>query len=191
MTPSHKNPCLCDASKGQLVVIDIQGRLAAVMDTADRERVINNAGILIQAANLLAVPVISTEQYPRGLGPTEEGVTRFLPDSHSAVEKSCFACTSNKRFNETLTINDREQVILTGMEAHICVLQTALEMTASGYSVFVVEDGVCSRKSANYQNALERMRAAGVVITNTESVIFEWLRDASHEHFKAISSLIK
>lgn len=191
MTQFYEVNHLCEADSGQLVVIDIQRRLSAAMADEDRARVIRNAAILIQAAGLLNVPLIASEQYPKGLGPTEEGVAWHFPKDLGVVEKTCFACTRNAQFRDTLSANNRKQVVLTGMETHVCVLQTALGLRADGYVVFVVEDGVCSRKETNHLNALGRMREAGVVITNTESVLFEWLRDASHEHFKKISSLIK
>lgn len=191
MTQYAQENHLCDAAVGQLVVVDIQRRLAAAMADDDRARVIRNAAILIQAAGLLNVPLIASEQYPKGLGPTEEDVAWHFPEDLSVVEKTCFACTGEAHFRDSLTANNRRQVVLTGMETHVCVLQTALGLRADGYGVFVVEDGVCSRQESNHRNALERMREAGVVITNTESVLFEWLHDASHEHFKKIIALIK
>lgn len=182
---------LCDTARSQLLVVDVQTRLAAAMAAEDRDRVIHNAGVLIQAAGLLGIPLIASEQYPKGLGPTEESVAWHFPDSLAAIEKTCFACTGEPRFLDALAANDRRQVVIAGMEAHVCVLQTALELQADGYAVFVVEDAVCSRSTMNHRNALERLRAAGVVVTNTESVVFEWLRDARHEHFKQISGLVK
>lgn len=191
MTQFSEDNHLCDAAAGQLVVIDIQRRLAAAMADEDRARLIRNTAMLIQAAGLLNVPLLASEQYPKGLGPTEEGVAWHFPEDLAVVEKTCFSCTANEQFRDILIANRRRQVVLTGMETHVCVLQTALGLRADGYVVFVVEDGVCSRKESNHRNALERMRDAGVIITNTESVLFEWLRDATHEHFKQISALVK
>jgi nicotinamidase-related amidase len=182
---------LCDATSSQLVVIDIQDRLAAVMSDSDRGRVIRNTVVLLQAADLLPVATVVSEQYPRGLGSTSAVVAERIPADSPVVEKTCFACSANEGFSTILKHSERKQVILTGMETHVCVLQTAMELLAQEYQVFVVEDAVCSRSEINHRNALERMRAAGVVVTNTESVLFEWLRDARHEHFKAISALIK
>ncbi len=182
---------LCDVTASQLVVVDIQTQLAGAMQADDRIRVIRNAGILVQAAGLLSVPLIASEQYPKGLGPTEEEVAWHFPETLEAVEKSCFACTGEPAFREALTRHGRPQVVLAGMETHVCVLQTAMELQADGYAVFVAEDAVCSRKESHHRNALERLRAAGVVVSNIESVLFEWVRDARHEQFKAISALIK
>lgn len=187
---------LCDAAQGRLVVVDIQERLAGVMAAADRERVIERTGILLQAAARLGVPVVATEQYPKGLGPTEPAVAGHLPAAAAVVDKTCFACGGADGFRQALAVDEpgaphRPQLVLTGMEAHVCVLQTALEMHAEGYQVFVVADAVCSRRAEHYDNALARLRQAGVIVTNTESVAFEWLRDAKHPDFKAVSALVK
>lgn len=182
---------LCATEESQLVAIDIQGRLAAAMPEEERERVLRRAGILATAAGELKVPVLATEQYPRGLGPTAAPFAEALPPATPLFEKTCFSCGGAEGFLNTLGAGDRRQVVLAGMETHVCVLQTALELQGHGFQVFVVEDAVCSRSPANHRNALERMRQAGVIVTNTESVLFEWLRDASHEHFKVVSALIK
>lgn len=191
MTQMVLDDLLCDAAQSQLVVIDIQGRLAAAMAEDTRADVFRNTGILLQAAERLGIPQIATEQYPKGLGHTDPAVAEHFGESLKRVEKTCFACSGEAGFRELLQANQRRQVVLCGMEAHICVLQSAMALRATGYNVFVVEDAVCSRSHDNRRNALERMRAAGVKVTNTESVLFEWLRDAGHEHFRALSALIK
>ena len=175
-------PILLSAAASALVVIDIQERLAAVMPA--RESLVRSTGILLEAAGRLNVPVIVTEQYTKGLGPTVAEVTAKIPEGASRIEKMCFSGAS-------VVTGNRNQIVLAGMEAHVCVLQTAIELAASGREVFVVADAVCSRSQANYSNALDRMRAAGITVTNTESVLFEWLRDAGHEHFRALSKLIR
>lgn len=184
-------PALCRADRSRLVVIDIQQRLAGVMEPADRARVLARTEALVQGAALLEVPMVATEQYPKGLGPTEETIARHLPESAPVVEKTCFACGRSDAFREVLATEDRPQLVLAGMEAHVCVLQTALEAQAEGYEVFVAADAVCSRSVENYDNALARLRQAGVVVTNSESVLFEWVGDAGHERFKAVSALVK
>lgn len=182
---------LCSLTNDQLVVVDIQARLAAVMDPADRERVVRQSAVLLRAAEMLDVPVVATEQYPKGLGPTESAVAQALPAGAPILEKTCFACSGAHGFLDTLKANDRGQVVLAGMETHICVTQTALDLLDRGYGVFVAADACCTRNPENHHNALDRLRQAGAVVTNAESVVFEWLRDAGHEHFKAISSLVK
>lgn len=182
---------LCSASESTLVIVDTQTRLAAAMPDAARARVLNNSGVLLQAAVLLNIPVLVTEQYPKGLGHTEPAVARYLPAQVQHFEKTCFSCYSAPEFREALHSSTRKQVILAGMETHVCVLQTALELNDAGNQVFVAEDAVCSRAEAHHHNALARLRQAGVIVSNTESVLFEWLRDASHAHFKQVSALIR
>jgi Isochorismatase family len=176
------HPKLLRAPDSSLVVIDIQERLAAVMP--DREPVLRAASILLEAAGRLEIPVLLTEQYPKGLGPTAPDIAAKLPRNATRVEKTTFSACG------ALPL-ERPQVVIAGMEAHVCVLQTALELAAAGREVFVAADAVCSRAQSNYANALDRMKSAGVIVTNTESVVFEWLRDAANEHFRALSKLIR
>jgi hypothetical protein len=175
-------PKLARATDSSLVVIDIQERLAAAMPA--REPVLRATAILLEVAGWLKIPVLVTEQYPKGLGGTAAVVAARLPAGAVRIEKTRFsACAA-------LPLT-RPQVILAGMEAHVCILQTAFELAAAGREVFVVGDAVCSRTEVNYTNALARMQAAGIVVTNTESVVFEWLQDAAHERFRAVSKLIR
>lgn len=185
----HRLPLLCDAATSQLVVIDIQEKLAAAMKDSVREQLLRNTAILCEAANALNIPIVRTEQYPKGLGPTEPQVAEHL--EQPAIEKTCFSCYRAPDFVEQLGQNGRRQVILTGMESHVCVLQTAMQLAEHGYQVFVVEDAVASRRKQHHKNALARLRQAGISIVMTESALFEWLRDARHEQFKSLSKLIR
>lgn len=178
-----------DVTLSQLVIVDMQSRLAAVMPQDAMQAVLKNCSILAQAARLLNVPTIMTEQYPKGLGHTMPELSALIPDLH-AVEKMAFSCLAEPRFTRQLT-SDHAQIVLAGMETHICVLQTALDLIHTGKKVFVAEDAVISRNPVNKANALARMRDAGCVITNTESVVFEWLAVAEGEAFKTISKLIR
>ncbi len=182
---------LCRRADSALLVIDVQTRLTGAMPAAARAAVLRSAGILIDAAKALAIPILHTEQYPRGLGPTEPVLAERLADAAHCLEKTAFSCCDATGFDAAACADDRTQWILCGMEAHVCVLQTALDLHARGLQVFVVEDGVCSRTEANRANALARLRQAGVIVTNTESVLFEWLRDAADPQFKALSVLIR
>ncbi len=182
---------LCNANNSCLVVIDIQTRLTAVMPLKVLARLKRNINILLQSANTLSIPVLATEQYPKGLGPTEPEIVKLLPDNTLKFEKTCFSCTGAENFLQQLNKMGRKQIILVGIEAHVCVLQTAIQLIAEGYQVFVAADGVCSRHRENYEASLKRMSRANVVICNAESILFEWLRDAKHEHFKELSSLIQ
>jgi nicotinamidase-related amidase len=182
---------LCRAGDARLVVIDVQTRLAAAMGEADRARVLGNLAVLLEAARALEVPVVATEQYPKGLGPTEPAVAGRLPEATRRVTKTSFSCRPAEGFLTALEDPPRAQVVIAGMEAHVCVLQTAFDLHDVGYRVFVVEDAVCSRAPGNHRNALERLRQGGVEVTCTESVVFEWLGDARHPRFKALSALLK
>jgi nicotinamidase-related amidase len=186
------NPALlCSADDSQLIVVDLQIRLLAAMSEADRAAMVKNAEILLQAVEALDVPVVYTEQYPKGLGPTVPAILERMPAMARGVQKTGFSCYAEESFRKAVKVTGRQQVVLIGQEAHVCVLQTALELADEGYQVFVVEEAVCSRSAFHKQNALLRMRGAGVVVTNVESVLFEWLRDAAHPQFKTVTHLIR
>ena len=182
---------LCHAQHSQLLVIDIQERLASAMPAKVLEKVIHHNAILLQAAEKLNIPIIHSEQYPKGLGHTLEEISAHLPENATSIEKTCFSCTEVEGFHELFAKHNRQQVVLSGIESHICVLQTALQLQRQGYSVYVTEDATCSRQKSNHKNAMARLRHNGIIITNTESVLFEWLRDAKHAEFKQLSQLIK
>lgn len=185
---------LVDVNRSQLVVIDIQSRLTQVMH--DRDRLLRNCNILIQAAKLLEVPITVTEQYPKGIGQTEPQLVESLNDDYKPVEKTCFSCTGSDTFNKKIEqYKDRDQVILCGIEAHVCVLQTALEIlnnsSNASRQVFIVADAVDSRSANNRKIALNRLQQAGAIVTCTESVVFEWMKDSTNKNFKQISTLIR
>ena len=173
-----------------VLLIDVQQRLIAAMAKEVREQVLRNSKIMLSAATALAVPVVVTEQYPKGLGHTLDELAVLLTDNSAVIEKTAFSVTKVEAVMAALQAHDRKQVVLLGMEAHICVLQTALNLVQHGYDVHVVEDAVCARDKANHTNAIQRLRAAGVTVSNTESVLFEWLADAQHPAFKSLSKLI-
>ena len=180
---------LADAENSQLLILDIQERLAGAMPEADMAQMLKVSQRLLEAAQLLGIPVLHTEQYPRGLGPTVQSLASAMNASPAHFEKTSFSCCSATGFTERA--KQRQQIIICGMETHVCVLQTALELHAQGKTVFVVEDGVISRDPEHKRNALRRMAAQGIIISNNESVLFEWLRDAKHEHFKTLSALLR
>lgn len=184
-------PNLLDSGNSVLVVVDMQGRLTSVMPETDAAAMIANGLRLLEAANILGVPVLLTEQYPKGLGPTAAEILEHLPPAANVFEKTGFSCCAAEGFNQALLASGRSQVILVGQEAHVCVLQTALELLDQGYRVYVTEDAVCSRRHDHKFNALRRLRQQGVSIVCYESVLFEWLKDAKHPDFKAISSLLR
>jgi len=181
----------CDREKSRLIVVDIQDRLRAAMPSKVLNRVVQNTSLVAFSAGLMQIPVVHTEQYPQGLGATNIEVTKALPKGTMSFTKTSFSACSAEGFMDAVSADDRNQAILVGMEAHVCVLQTALDLHASGFQVFVVEDAVCSRRLENYQNALERLRQTGINLVSAESVIYEWLRDSRHEHFKTIQALLR
>lgn len=184
------NSLISHADDSVLILIDIQQRLTAAMPQGVRNRVIEQVEILITAANTLSIPVVVTEQYPKGLGHTEEILKKALNQDAKIIEKTSFSSIKAEGFFAPIDESKRKQIILTGMETHICVLQTALDMQQHGFQVFVVEDAVSSRSKTNQYNALQRLRNAGVIITTVESVLFEWLGNANHPEFKNLAKLI-
>lgn len=180
---------IVNANQSQLVIVDVQAKLSSVMPEPAIQTVIKNCGILVQAAQLLDVPLIVTEQYPEGLGETVPEISQHL-HKVKPIAKTVFSACAVPKFKSHLQ-RDKSQIILVGLEAHICVLQTALDLLSQGKQVFVLEDAIVSRNEDNKHNAISRLVNAGCIISNTESVVFEWLGGASHESFKAISKLIK
>lgn len=180
---------IADAAAATLVVVDVQERLLPHID--GHESVLRRCGQMIRAAGVLGVPVLATEQNPRGLGSTAEALRAAWPAGTKALAKETFSCWGDAAFRERLQATRREQVVLTGIEAHVCVMQTALELARVDYEVFVIADAVGSRKARDCELALERIRQAGVVVTTAEAVIMEWQRRYTGPTFKAILEIIK
>lgn len=171
-----------------LAVVDIQERLATVM--AERERVVANTRRLIDAARLLGLPLFVTEQYPKGLGPTVPEIREAL-SPYAPIEKITFSCCGEPAFTDALEATGRRQVILCGMETHVCVLQTCIGLLRDGYAVHFVQDAACSRTPDNHRMGTEFMRDAGAVVTGTETSLFQLLERAGTAEFREISRLIK
>jgi len=179
---------LLDKNEIVLVIVDIQERLAAVM--SDRQRVVDNCLHLIEASKLLNIPVLLNEQYPKGLGPTVTDIREAL-HTYEPLEKVTFSCCRGGSFLKALEASGRKKVILAGMETHVCVLQTVIDLLRAGYPVHVVKDATCSRTLENFNVGSEFMRDAGAVITCTETILFQLLEKAGTEEFKNISKRIK
>ncbi|CAN0036287.1 unnamed protein product [Phaeothamnion confervicola] len=179
---------LLDRNNSCLIVVDIQERLAPAMHDGGQEA-IRNAAILMQAAKRMGVPVLVSEQYPRGLGHTVPQLAEYMPEG-GAIEKLEFACPGNAAFAEKLNALGKKQIIIAGMEAHICVLQTALKLRDQGLEVFVAADAVASRKQASMDHAFSRIEDAGGAIITTEMAVFEWLERAGTDDFKVLQLLI-
>lgn len=171
------------------LIIDIQGKLLNAQ--FEKDKVQKNTEILAEAAKILGIPVVVSEQYPKGLGSTIDEVKSKLPEDAKFVEKTCFNCTLVDGFNDIVKNSGKKQIVVTGMETHICVHQTVDSLLAQGYEVHVVYDAVTSRKEWEYKMGLKRMKNAGAIPTCTETVLFELLKDAKHPDFKAVQALIK
>ena len=169
-----------------LLVIDVQDKLLAKMPGA--AELVRNVAFLLDAAKLLGVPVRATEQYPKGLGPTAAEVARRLPQP--AAAKTAFSCCGAGTLLEELEMLQRPNVVVAGMETHVCVLQTALDLLEAGLNVFLPVDSVAARFAADHAAAVRRLEAAGAVPVTAEAVAFEWTRDSAHPQFKAISGLV-
>ncbi len=187
---SVKNKFMLEPGRAVLLVIDVQEKLCAAMDANVLAQLTRNTGILLESARELSVPVIITEQYVKGLGQTLPELRGKVPDA-PCLEKLTFSCCGNDAFVEQLKESGRTQIIVTGMETHVCVLQTVIELLDAGFIVHVVKDAVMSRSSENWQTAMETMTQAGAVPTCTESVVFQLLKIAGTESFKKLSRLVK
>lgn len=176
-----------DKDEMVIMIIDIQERLVPVMKYS--EDVINSTKILIQGAKEMGIPIIYTEQYPKGLGNTIEELRELLVGA-KGFEKNSFTAYIDDVVLE-LEKTGRKKIIISGMEAHVCVFQTVRDLLHNGYEVFVVSDGVASRTKNNYRNGLDLMKEMGAVITNTETLVFDLLKRAGTPEFKVMSKLIK
>ena len=176
------------AGRAVLVMIDIQNKLWNVMH--EKAALLENAQKLVKAMRVLSVPIILTEQNPEGLGSTLPELKQCMPEV-KALPKLCFSCCQDKGFEQELNRLNRKQVILCGIESHVCVHQTAQELLSRGYEVQVVADVIASRAQANKEVALVRMQSEGVKITAAEMAIFELLGGADSPLFKEILKVIK
>lgn len=189
---------LLDSSRSILVVIDFQGKLVHMVERP--ALVLEATRRLLKLADLFQVPVVLTEQYPKGIGPTEASIQAgfdALTAPRFFLDKTAFGCCGDAGF-EGLLQQARpglppqgRQVVIAGIEAHVCVMQTVLELLATGHEVHLCWDAISGRGEEYRRHALDRMAAAGATVTNHESVAFEWARDKNHPQFKALSALMK
>ncbi|MBM4171658.1 MAG: hydrolase [Ignavibacteria bacterium] len=183
-----KNFRLLNKEKTTLLVIDIQDRILPVI--FESERVIRNAVKLISGFKIMNLPVYYTEQYPKGLGPTNPQIKEALNNSE-AIQKMSFSCYGAPDLFEDLKKRGIEQVVVCGIESHVCVMQTVLDFIANDFQVHVAADAISSRREFDYQTALRRMESNGAEISLTESVLFELLEVCGTDQFKAVSKLVK
>ena len=170
-----------------LIVIDIQERLIKAMDDNQyRQKMIT----AVKIANVLNIPTVATEQYPRGLGDTILELKEALPTDTKILEKTTFSCWGAEGFKESIENTNNKTLIVIGMETHVCVLQTVLEAIELGYTVLIPVDCVSSRSEQDKEYALKEMHQAGATLTTIERLAFGWIKGAKHTDFKAISKLI-
>lgn len=183
----QNNTAIPTREKTALIIIDIQERLLPVID--DGDELIRQVNILIDGARILGIPILFTEQYPKGLGATCTGVHKKSDDV--VIEKISFSCLGNDDFKKELKSLDADHLILAGAETHICVLNTALDAMKEGYTIHLVADAVSSRTQSNRHYGIERLRQSGAFICTTEMILFQLLQEAGTDVFKKISHLIK
>ena len=181
-------PAFLETEKTALLVIDIQERLFPVMH--EKEKLLRNVVKLVKGAQVLEIPILLTEQYPKGLGPTLPEIKGIIPDI-KPIEKVSFNCCDEESFCRSLETLERRQVLVAGIEVHICVYQTAMALARAGYQVQVVSDAVSSRDPENKIVSLFTLGASGVGITTLEMAFFELLRVARGDKFKRISEIVK
>ena len=179
---------MVSAEEATLVVIDVQEKLSRVI--FQRENLIDNLKRLIQGTQVLGVPILLTEQYPQGLGPTINEVSTLLPDIEP-LPKVCFSCYGDGNFVRELQKQRRKQVIISGIESHVCVYQTAADLVNAGYEVHFVTDCISSRTPENREIGFQKMSQIGATLTSTETILFEMLRLAEGEKFKRISQIVR
>ncbi|MDP4183757.1 MAG: hydrolase [Bacteroidota bacterium] len=170
------------------LIIDMQEKLVPAM--SQKEELLHNCLILIQGLQELAVPTAVTQQYSKGLGETISEVKALIPD-FNPIEKTDFSCLDESVYTQWLTTQQKKDIILCGIEAHVCVLQTAIDMKQKGFNPVVVFDCISSRTQENKSLVLERLRHEGIMVTSYESVLFELTRSAKAPNFRAISKLVK
>jgi nicotinamidase-related amidase len=177
-----------EANHAVAICVDIQERLFPFIN--DNEALAQRCRILIKGLQAIGVPIIVTQQYTKGLGPTIAPIAEAL-GAFDPIEKISFSCCGNDAVEAVVLGSARHNVILFGIETHVCVLQTALDLISQGQRAYVVEDCVSSRSPNDKRIAIERMRQSGAIITTSESILFELLRVAGTEEFKAVSALVK
>jgi nicotinamidase-related amidase len=179
---------MLNANDTLLVVVDVQGKLAHSMH--NRESLFKNLKVAIEGAKALELPMLVTEQYPEGMGPTVPEIASLLTEE-MPISKTSFSCCGSEAFMAGLKQIGRSQVLLAGIESHVCIQQTALDLLEKGYEVQVLADAVSSRAPGSKDVALARMRSAGATVTTTEAALFEILRRAGGPAFKQILNLVK
>ena len=172
-----------------VLIIDVQDKLLNAV--FNKEQVEKKSAIIAEAAKILGIPVVVTEQYPKGLGNTIPAVKDALAEDTEIFEKTAFSALNNEEILEAIQKHNKKQILIFGIETHICVSQTTAAFRELGYEVSVIKDACGSRAEEEYLAGLERMKDNGAYIITTEIALFEWLKGAKHPNFKAVQALIK
>jgi nicotinamidase-related amidase len=181
-----RSPDLMSASDTGLLVVDVQGKLVGMID--GHQRIVWNIRRLLDGAKILGLPTLASEQYPQGLGPTTPELAQRLD---RLFDKTAFSCSGCAAICDELRATDRRKWLVCGIEAHVCIQQTVLDLLAEGFSIYVAADAIGSRFKFDYEIALRRMESSGATITTTEAALFEWCEDSKSPQFKQISQLIR
>ncbi len=183
---SSRSPDLMSASDTGLLVVDVQQKLIGLID--GYTRIVWNIRRLIDAAKLLGLPVLATEQYPQGLGPT---TAELLSRLDRVFEKTAFSCGGSAELCREMASLGRRKWLVCGIEAHVCIQQTVLDLLAEGFVVYVAADAIGSRGKMDYEIALRRLETSGATLTSMEAAMFEWCQDSKAPQFKAISQMVR
>lgn len=177
-----------DKDNSVLIIIDVQEKLVNVLD---KDVVVKNTMKLAEAAKLLNIPTIVTEQYPKGLGQTVNDVKERLIESVQILEKTSFSAIKHENIFDVVKATNKKQVVICGIETHICVHQTVADLLDAGYEVFVAKDACASRRKYEFKQGIDIMQQNGAKISCLEIILFEWLKSSRDEHFKEVQALIK
>ncbi|MCG8409439.1 MAG: hydrolase [Phycisphaerales bacterium] len=188
--PIMPNVNFLEADLAALVVIDVQEKMLAAITSSSPEQIIDKIRRLIGVASLLEIPILYTEQYPQGLGPTDLKVRKLLAE-HDPIVKTTCSCWRNETFRTALQQTEREHVVVAGLETHVCIQQTVLDLIRVDYVPFIPADAVGSRFPGDTDTALSRIRRAGAEVSTTESILFELIERCDHPKFKDFLKLVK
>jgi nicotinamidase-related amidase len=184
-----RSPELLHRASSRLLIVDVQEKLVAALSASIRERLVSNCRFLIEGARLFGVPATATEQYPQGLGPAVAALAELISERPAKKRFSAVECLGWPP--AAAAMDDRFQIVVAGMESHVCVMQTVLDLLAAGYQTTVVADTIAARGDFDHQTALTRMANSGATITTAEAVLFEWCESAAAPEFKQLSALVK
>ena len=179
---------MLDRKNAIMLVVDVQGRLATLMQ--DPDVYLGNLATMIQSARVLDLPILWAEQVPEKLGPTIPEIAALLSDQQP-ITKSSFSCLGSEQFDQELSASKRSQILVTGIESHVCVYQTVCGLLEKGHEVHVVTDAVASRRNSDKEIALLKMRMAGAQLTSTETCLFELMKVAGTDEFRQVVKLLK